>query len=325
MTPPASAVQTLATYTPTTPAPGLDLLYPTGGDATSISRADLGDIYPDHTRSWLGPACYSDYGTDRGGSSNQPSGSHPDSGGNEAHPSSPHRHPFNPASAIAPKVLKKIIDLENVKMADVVREDAVPLVPGRPTPAITNISTWMERYSIMVVAIATRFLEKAPDLFAYQATIIRNDRNYEVGRWVAYDRLFRRGALARTDLNWSIPDQSLYNMAFTGRAKLLPRCTRGGPCGSILSCKPEQAVVRMAQPATCGQAAPLRALTRPPPQAMPSSEVCRRYNESPKVPLSDMHVETVPVHTQQSLAPLGQPRPRSPHRVLGNPPTNQRY
>ena len=78
----------------------------------------------------------------------------------------------------------KIIDLEFVEMADVVGEDVVPLVPGRSTLAkapITNISTWMERYSIMATAIATRFPEKAPELFAYQATIIRSERNYEAG------------------------------------------------------------------------------------------------------------------------------------------------
>ena len=46
-----------------------------------------------------------------------------------------------------------------------VGEDVVSLVPGRPTPTkapITNISTWMERYSIMAAAIATRFPEKRP-------------------------------------------------------------------------------------------------------------------------------------------------------------------
>ena len=47
----------------------------------------------------------------------------------------------------------------------------------------------LERYSI----IATRFPEKAPELFAYQATIIRSKWNYKAGRWVAYDRLFWRG------------------------------------------------------------------------------------------------------------------------------------
>ena len=65
--------------------------------------------------------------------------------------------------------------------------------------------------------LATRFPEKAPELFAYQATIIWVERNYEGKRWVLYDRQFRREALARKDLNWSVTDSRLYNEAFTGR------------------------------------------------------------------------------------------------------------
>ena len=40
-----------------------------------------------------------------------------------------------------------------------------------------------------------------------------------------YDWQFRREALARKDLNWSVPDACLYNEAFTGRACAIPRCS----------------------------------------------------------------------------------------------------
>ena len=82
--------------------------------------------------------------------------------------------------------------------------------PGRPPPPgcppIMDISQWVERYSLTV--ISTSFPHK---LFAYQATIIRAERNYEAGRWVAYNRQFRREALSRKDLNWSTPDPRLYS------------------------------------------------------------------------------------------------------------------
>ncbi len=55
----------------------------------------------------------------------------------------------------------------------------------------------------MAATLSARFPSKATELFAYQATIIRAERNYEAGRWVSYDRQFRREALARKDLNWS--------------------------------------------------------------------------------------------------------------------------
>jgi hypothetical protein len=51
----------------------------------------------------------------------------------------------------------------------------------------------------MAAVLATRFPSKAPELFAYQATITRAERNYEGKRWVAYDRHYRREALARKD------------------------------------------------------------------------------------------------------------------------------
>ena len=77
----------------------------------------------------------------------------------------------------------------------------------------------------MAALLATRFPHKAPELFGYLAMIVRAERNYEVERWVAYDRQFRRKALARKDLNWSALDPRLFSEAFTGRAKSIPRCS----------------------------------------------------------------------------------------------------
>ena len=73
--------------------------------------------------------------------------------------------------------------------------------------------------------VSPRFPEKAPELFAYQASIIRAERNYDDKRWVAYDRRYRREALAQKDLNWSVTNTRLYNEAFTGRARAIPRCS----------------------------------------------------------------------------------------------------
>ena len=92
---------------------------------------------------------------------------------------------------------------------------------GRPHPArlqVTSISQWLERFAMMAAIMVTRFPLKAPELFACQAMIVRAQRNYEGEHWVTYDRQFRREALARWDLNWSIP---LYQEAFTGRARAL--------------------------------------------------------------------------------------------------------
>ena len=76
----------------------------------------------------------------------------------------------------------------------------------------------------MAAVLATRFPEKTPELFAYQATIVWAERNYERKHWVSYNHQFQREALARKDLNCSITDPRLYNKAFTGRARAITRC-----------------------------------------------------------------------------------------------------
>ena len=41
---------------------------------------------------------------------------------------------------------------------------------------------------------------------------------------MAYDRMYRRQALANQSLDWSVEDVSLYNEASVGHAKIIPRC-----------------------------------------------------------------------------------------------------
>ena len=59
---------------------------------------------------------------------------------------------------------------------------------------------------------------------AYQKTIIKANKNFEGSAWVIYDRCFRRRAAATKSLNWANIDSALYNEAFTGRARVIPRC-----------------------------------------------------------------------------------------------------
>ena len=55
-----------------------------------------------------------------------------------------------------------------------------------------------------------------PQSCSHTRLISRAERNYEGKRWVSYHRQFRREALARKDLNWSVTNHRLYNEAFTG-------------------------------------------------------------------------------------------------------------
>ena len=90
--------------------------------------------------------------------------------------------PHNPAAAVSTNVVKKILDLEFVDMAEI-SADVDFQVAGRPggsaRPPIATISKRLERYSVMAAVQTTRFPEKAPELFAHQGSIIRAERIYE--------------------------------------------------------------------------------------------------------------------------------------------------
>ena len=170
-------------------------------------------------------------------------------------------------------------------MAEVTVDDAAPQGPGRPPPPawlpITDISQWIERFSLMSDVLCSKFPDKAGELFAYQASIIRAKRNYEGTRWVAYDRQYRREALARKDLNWSVTDPRLYNEAFTGRARSIARCNyclQDDHNEAQCSRNPNRPMFGWFPDPSLWPAQPAGA-SPPTPSRTPTGEICRRFNE----------------------------------------------
>ena len=88
---------------------------------------------------------------------------------------------------------------------------------------VQDTTLWTECYSCMA-AVLSHFPNKGPELWAYQASIVRAAHNYEGTVWVAYNRQYRWEALAGKCLNWSRVNPHLYSEAFTGRAKKILRC-----------------------------------------------------------------------------------------------------
>ena len=90
---------------------------------------------------------------------------------------------FNPAASLQAKLVRRILDLEFVEMSEISVDSDLPQASTRaPTPArlpVTDISIWVERFSLMAAILVTRFPGKAAELFAYQASIIQAERNYE--------------------------------------------------------------------------------------------------------------------------------------------------
>ena len=114
-----------------------------------------------------------------------------------------------------PRWQRRSLDLDFVEMSEVTMDTSPEPAMGRPgRPPVTSISQWTEKFAAMAALLSTRFPLKASELFAYLAAVVRAD----------YDLQFRREALARRSLDWSVPDSRLYSEAFTGRAKSIPRC-----------------------------------------------------------------------------------------------------
>ena len=140
---------------------------------------------------------------------------------------------YDPTAALPPKLVKRILDLEFVEMAELLPDAwqdentlSEPSHAHRRTrrPPVTEILPWLECFGRLAAVLCKKYPDKAAEFWAYQTSILRAARNFEGTAWVAYDRQYRREALARQDLNWSACNARLYNEAFTGRAKAIPRC-----------------------------------------------------------------------------------------------------
>ena len=62
-------------------------------------------------------------------------------------------------------------------------------------------------------------------MFQYLRTIVRASRNFEGTAWLSYDAAFRRQAAIHGSFDWGVIDPTLYNEAFTGRARIKARCS----------------------------------------------------------------------------------------------------
>ena len=135
--------------------------------------------------------------------------------------------PFNLVASLPMKLVKRILDLEFIEMVELTvdawQEESsfdsqnVSRCPSWRAP-ITDISLWLECYSRVAAILVTH---KGPELWAYQASILKATRNYEGSAWAVYDHHYRHKASARKDLNWLVTDPCLYNEAFAGRPKAI--------------------------------------------------------------------------------------------------------
>ena len=88
---------------------------------------------------------------------------------------------------------------------------------------IQNIFQWTEAFSAYASVLSHQRPARGPELFAYQATILRAAREFTGSRWRDYDQAFRKLAAANHAANrptdWSQLDLQLYNRIFVGHAR----------------------------------------------------------------------------------------------------------
>ena len=76
-------------------------------------------------------------------------------------------------------------------------------------PPVTEIIQWLECFGRLASMLRMKHPNKVGEFSAYQLSILRAARNFKGTAWVAYELQYRRKALARRDLNWSVCNAQL--------------------------------------------------------------------------------------------------------------------
>ena len=93
------------------------------------------------------------------------------------------------------KVVKGILELDFVEMSEVTATANSPHVPSQPPPppirpAITDISQWAERFSLMAAIVTTRFPHKSLEFWAAHNVGIRMNELI-IQNWEVIQRKFK--------------------------------------------------------------------------------------------------------------------------------------
>ena len=67
--------------------------------------------------------------------------------------------------------------------------------------------------------ITSKHPERIQDFLEYQSLILEAHLEYAGDSWLAYDRRFRLMAAANRNTTWATVNTTLWNLAFTGKAK----------------------------------------------------------------------------------------------------------
>ena len=107
-----------------------------------------------------------------------------------------------------------IISGQNIDLATLIipqQPSPVPIIsvdgrvvltaPPRPSRRLTDISDWLQAFTIYMMVVVSSAPHRAVDLLAYQLPILRTSNQFQGLVWRDYDEAFRRDAAARAVLD----------------------------------------------------------------------------------------------------------------------------
>ena len=159
-------------------------------------------------------------------------------------------------------------------------DQARPSKPRRRT--VTNILEWTQCFATYMAVVCKKQPERKPDLLGYMILIIEANMEYDGEAWLGYDRRFRQRAASDQKTVWSQSDSTLWDLAFSGKAKANRCCYCFSLTHSSLKCK----WAADSQPTPSPK--PLFVNISPPQhqpryeQQTPPRMICKTYNFDPR-------------------------------------------
>ena len=121
----------------------------------------------------------------------------------------------------------KFVNLEDLLAENITPNESEPQLwfdgrlvlshtPKKPKRQISDITLWMEAFSIFYLILCSYFPHRWRDLTSYKLLILRTYRQFSGFCWLNYDRAFREHAAAVKLTDWSAMDVQLFKYHTAG-------------------------------------------------------------------------------------------------------------
>ena len=151
--------------------------------------------------------------------------------------------------------------------------------PRRRT--VTSILEWTQCFATYMAVICRKQPERMPDMLGYLILIIEANMEYEGEAWLGYDRRFRQRAASDPSTVWSQSDTTLWDLAFSGKAKASRCCYCFSLTHPSTLCEwaPDLQPTPSLQPLLASTLLPQQQPAFEPPfQAQTPQRICKTFN-----------------------------------------------